>query len=231
MTNLDKILAFNKCLNKTYKGRILEPITNEIYELFGMCFDIEILLDIKISDEQKIETFNTFFPLFYRVVKTNNIELFKKVVNELFRYSRNMISSDLIVPLFDLLLDPQLFFQKKEHRHFKFITKYLLEEKKHSFYHENSNYLYFDYLSKHLDCCMKYNVKRNSFGILAIYYFLKNNIEYDKFIPVLDYVFANYDDLNTFLSLNYDETKKDELINVIMEKVLNEISNEHIVIK
>lgn len=231
MTNLDKIVTFNKCLNKTYKGKVLEPIIKEIYELFGMCFDIEIMLDIKISDEQKIKTFNTFFPLFYRVVKTNNIELFKKVVNELFRYSMNMISSDLIVPLFDLLMDPQLFFQKEENRHFKFITKYLLEEDKYSFYHENSDCLYFDYLAKHLEYLKRNNVKRNSFGILAIYYFLKNNIEYDKFIPVLDYVFANYDDLNTFLSLNYDETKKDELINVIMEKVLNEISNEHIVIK
>lgn len=51
MTNLDKIVTFNRCLNKTYKGKVLEPITEEIYELFGLCFDIEILLDIKISDE------------------------------------------------------------------------------------------------------------------------------------------------------------------------------------
>ena len=77
---------------------------------------------------------------------------------------------------------------------------------------------------------MKYNVKRNSIGILAIYYFLENNLDCDKFTRVLDYIFSKTEELITYTTLNYDNTKKEQLLNAIMDKILSEIDNDYIVI-
>ncbi len=230
MTNKEMIEIFDKCLNKEYQNEELQPIMEDIYDIFDSYFDEYVLLDIEIPDELKINIIKLFFPLFKRIIDGNNAQMFHKILKELIHGKDHAINLELIAPTFILLLNPIEFCKGNQRGSIGSITRFFEEVKYYDFYRENSNYLYFDYLSKYFDCCMKYNVKRNSFGILAIYYFLENNLDCDKFTRVLDYIFSKSEELITYTTLNYDNTKKEQLLNAIMEKILSEIDNDYIVI-
>ena len=58
MTNKEMIEIFDKCLNKEYQNEELQPIMEDIYDIFDSYFDEYVLLDIEIPDELKINIIN-----------------------------------------------------------------------------------------------------------------------------------------------------------------------------
>lgn len=225
MTEEEMIKAFDECLIGEYHNKDLEPILKEIYELFDFTFIIFLSWKFTIRDELKIDYIKRVFPLFYKIVETGNIDIFKNLINEFMHPKAGpCITTDLIIQTFDILIDPYEYFNRNvDDVYFESIIEYFIREKKYDFCLKNNNYLFFDYLSKYMYYCQTYNIKKNNYAIIAMYYFIKDKIDPEKYLHALDYVFGNYKELNTFTSLNYVSEKKVEYMDNLMNMIFNEI--------
>ena len=225
MTDNEKVDIFNQCTSKTYYKEEFAPILDDIYNIFDYEFNIFFGFGFKIQNTMKIEYIDRLFPFFKKIIDGNNIVLFKKIVNEVIHSTNNHISSTAMIHLIELLLYPQDYCNKKyEDSYFAMIIDYLVSEDKYDFYLENSNYLLFYYVAKLINHTKSNNFKKNSFGTIAIYYFLKHNIDPNKFIPILDYSIKNRLSLGEYIEQNFIESKREEFIDSMGNKVLNDMS-------
>ena len=221
LTDQDKIKMYDECRNKTYHNEMLEPIIEDLYNMFEFDFMRHLGFNFDKDDNQKIKHITNLLQPLYDVIETNNIPLFHKLVFEVTHPNNNTISTHLIFDMMNLLLHPQEYLSQEDH-YFSMITDYFFEEDKYNFYLDNSKYLYFYYLTNLIKLCRYNNLNKDSLGIMIIYYFLKNNIEPEKFVPAVNYAINNRKIINSFAFHNRVTNNQNEFINFIMDLILNE---------
>jgi hypothetical protein len=230
LTDQEKIKMYDECRNKTYHNEKLEPVIEDLYNMFEFDFKHHLGFNFDVDDNRKIKHITNLLQPLYDVIDTNNIPLFHKLVFEVTHPNNNTISTHLIFDMMNLLLFPQEYLSQEDH-YFSMITDYFISENKYDFYSKNSTYPYFDYLNKLYNHGKEHNIKYTGTGIevAIIYYFLKNNTNPNNFIDALDYVHNNIQFINSFYRHNYKKENEDEFLNVLMNVILNEL--DHRVIK
>ena len=225
MTYKEKVVIFDQCTDRTYHNEIFTPILDDIYNVFDYEFNMFFGFGFKISDTMKIEYVDKLFPFFKRMIDTNNSELFHKILYEVTHPINNHIGSTTMMDLIDLLLYPYEYCNRKEDdSRIMMIIDYLVAEDKYDFYLKNSNYPFLDYVAKLINHTKSNHFRKDSFGVIMIYYFLRYKIDPDKFIPVLDYGMENRMPLGEYITHNFQKEKREEFIKLFGSKVLYEMN-------
>lgn len=221
LTNKEKIKIYDECRKRIYHNEKLKPILEDIYNMFE--FDYNNFSGWTVDDYdviKKITYINNILKPLYDTIDSNNIPLFRKLLYEVLHPKNNAINTHLIFDMLNLLLHPQEYLKQEIH-YFLLITDYLLKENKYDFYLENNNYLYFHYLTQLINLTKNTTLNTKSLELEAVCYFLKNNIDPDKFAPAINYIICNRTEIYSFFTLNFKREYKDELMNIIMDIIVN----------
>ena len=133
----------------------------------------------------------------------------------------------MIFDIMDLLQFPYEYCSR-DNNYLIMLTDYFFEEDNYEFYLENSNYLYFYFLSQVINKTKKHELKAGFFEALLIYYFLTNNADINNFDSTLDYIIKNRRYLSTYFQQNYVDGHGEDFFDIIMSKILSQENNKTI---
>jgi hypothetical protein len=202
---------------KECRDKDLEPLLEDIYNMIKYSFTNEIT---NKHNHMKIEFIDTYYDFFKEVVRTNNVELFHKLITEIIKPNTfDNSKCHIVIDSMKILLNP-LEYCSSPKKNFSKIVHYYLLENKYELYKENDNYLFFYYLTKIIEAKIDYKDRYiEQYIQLVIYIFLKNNIEPDKFLPTLLYIIKNKKMINEFICHNI--TRERNNYEIIKEAIID----------
>ena len=219
MSDKDKIEVLNECINRTYYNLELSPILNDIYDMV----DYEIKKFFLGADLNKTSYYDKLFPFFKYIVKEGNIELFHDIVNKIIHPNCCRISSRLVIDLYKLAVEPYVYCSKDNNEsHFSLIVNYFCDEEATDFCFTHSNYLYYYCMGRLIEYRSKNNLSWN-FAQNVIYYLFYHNISDEKAKKSYDFFIDNGETFDSYFALNYNKDNIIEFMDMLMNKIFQEM--------
>ena len=219
MSDKDKIEVINKCLDRTYEDQELSPILNDIYDLA----DFEKQYYFLDCDGNKISFYDKMFPFFKYIVKGGDIPLFHDIAYILSHPKNSAVSAYVVIDLYKLAIEPYEYCRSDNvETLFTMIADFLVEEKDYDFCLKHSNYLYYYCMGRLIESRTHDRVSWK-FTQYVIHYLFENKIDEEKAKKCYDFFIENGSTFSSYFVFNYNKNNGKEFLDMITNKIFNEM--------
>lgn len=219
MSDKDKIEIINKCLDRTYDDPEFSLILNDIYDLANLDKNYYFM----DYDLNKITFYDEMFPFFKYIVKEGDIPLFHDIAYMLSHPKNCAVNASVVIDLYKLAIEPYEYCRSdNEENLFTMIADFLVEEKDYDFCLKHSNYLYYYCMGRLIEARSHDSVSWK-FAHYVIHYLFENKIDEEKAKKCYDFFIDNGSTFSSYYAFNYNENNRKQFLDMLMNKIFQEM--------